>query len=267
MPVNREPHIYPGYVISQISKNAGEQEVMPYHVAQSCVSSGTHRWPDDETDLPNHVQAMITERVQTQAEIDAANAEHNAKLRAEREAAEAEAQALASARAGKPIVFIVVDGKTYLARPFPSTAIFEKDTPQTDGVISVTAENALADYKIVDDQGEVIVAELLSEQLPDVDIPDDWRDKAPLQLTAMAKKIRATKEPMKADEARAILEEWTRKDDPVSVDAPAGEGKEIPDTENRNKSDVVVDAEGKPLLSPEERAQEAAKQFVQNDDF
>lgn len=266
MPVNREPTIYQGYVISQISRNAGEKEEMPYAVAQSCVSGGTHRWADDETDMPNHVQDLITTRETEQKELDEANAKHNAEQRAIREAAEKEA----AGSAGRPIVFIAVGDKVYLARPFPDTALFQKgDVEPVEGFITVTTENALADYKVVGETETALIAELLSQETPDVDITDDWRDKKPMQLAAMAKKLRGTKESMKADEARAILEEWTKKDDQVSVD-PAdgaqGEGQK-PDTENRNQGNVPqVDNDGKPVLDPEARAQQAAREGIDDDD-
>lgn len=262
MPVNREPRIYQGYVISQISRNAGEKEEMEFGNAQICVSSGTHRWADDESDMPNHVQALIADREAKQAETDAANSELNARLRAERE----EQERLAGLNQIGAIHFTKVGELIYLARPFPDTAGFTKEIVEpTDGIISVTTENALADYKIVRETDDLYIGDLLYQQLPEVDIPADWRDKAALQLTAMAKKIRGTKESMKADAAKAIIEEWTKTDDQVSV-GEFGEGKpEVPDTENRTKSDVTVDTEGKPVLSPEERAKQAEKEGLEDD--
>jgi hypothetical protein len=62
MPINREPPIYQGYVISQIGQSAGKEVTMDFKNAQNCVMSGTHRWADDETDMSLALQAEIKAR-------------------------------------------------------------------------------------------------------------------------------------------------------------------------------------------------------------
>lgn len=265
MPVNREPLVYPGYVISKMGNNAGEQEEMPYKVAQGCVSSGTHRWHDDETDMPVHVQAIIDDRAKTQAEIDEANAKHNAEMRAQREASESKSVDELLASKARPIYFASVDDKTYLARPFPDLAVFDASIERADGKIFIVASNALAEYKVVSETETSVIAELVSAELPDVDIPDDWRDKNALQLAALGKKVRATSDKMKAEEARAILEEWTKQDDPVSAEIGNEGGEGAGEQKGTDAVNEFKDKDGN-QISPEQRAKEAEQEFLHNDE-
>lgn len=81
MPVNREPHIYQGYVISQIGQSAGGPVEMDFKNAQNCVSSGTHRWADDPTDMSLALQAQIAEREKAEADQVEADRIHNEEMR------------------------------------------------------------------------------------------------------------------------------------------------------------------------------------------
>lgn len=81
MPINREPPIYQGYVISMIGQQLGQQIEMAFKDAQNCVMSGTHRWADDETDMPNAARMIIADREAAEAAEREADAKHNAEMR------------------------------------------------------------------------------------------------------------------------------------------------------------------------------------------
>lgn len=81
MPINREPAIYQGYVISQIGQSAGQPVEMEFKNAQNCVISGTHRWADDPTDMSLALQAEIKAREQAEADQVEADRIHNAKMK------------------------------------------------------------------------------------------------------------------------------------------------------------------------------------------
>ncbi len=290
MPINREPLVYPGYVISQISRNAGERETMDYHVAQSAVASGTHRWHDEEADMPNHVQELINKRESDQAELDRANAEHNARLRAERDESEKEQAAQNTPPDDRaPIRIRKIGDDLYLARPFPATAIFDKaaiDAPNSpftseeDGDnnnVVVKLANAEATYRLKASDETSLLTELLSSTSPDVDIPEDWREKRALQLTNIAKKILGTTRPMTGLEAIAIIEEWTKVDDTVQTEADAGANQQpqpadpAKEAENNGERGNAADPnafknEQGQVVTPEERAQEAARRLAEGSD-
>lgn len=88
MPVNREPHIYQGYVISQIGQSAGKPVEMDFKTAQNCVPTGTHRWADDETGMSVALQQKIEAREQEIIEQVEADRLHNEEMRRQREEGE-----------------------------------------------------------------------------------------------------------------------------------------------------------------------------------
>ena len=81
-PVNREPRLYQGYVISQIGQQRGNRVYLEFKDAQNCVMSGTHRWADDET--PVREKAETDALAKEEAARIAADAAHNAAMKAAR---------------------------------------------------------------------------------------------------------------------------------------------------------------------------------------
>lgn len=270
MPTNREPALYQGSVISMIGVNAGAEIVMDYKTAQGCVANGTARWIDDETDLPNHIKARVAERT----------AEEDAKAESDRLAMEAKANRgatnvaqLLAERADKICVGIYTDGDgkqvEYLMRPFPAVVAFTRDLMDAEpemisvifdeagegvdtsknGDIIVKLSNGIARYRPIpeaetDDQ---IVAQLQEDDVvqPEVDIPADWQKMSHLQLIPMAKNIRGTTASMKKAEAIAIIEEWTKTDDQVSIDpADNASGEGGTQTEGQGKSQAPNPEQG-----------------------
>lgn len=280
MPVNREPHIYQGYVISQIGQQLGQEVYMDFKNAQNCVMAGTHRWADDPTDMSNVVRMQIADNDAALAAQVEADRLHNEKLKREaEEAAEAQAAAALAARYAniKSIEIRKIEGQgIFLTRPWPDetsfTAEVVEDSPpgmvtevwigEGDGAenfLDIKFANAEARYKVTgyDEENGIFYAELLSASSPDVDIPANWRELSHLQLIPLAKKITGQDGSMKKAEAVEILEAWTKVDDQVRTEEPAQatEGQEGGQQENRDLG--FRDKSGNPT-TPEARAQEAA---------
>lgn len=288
MPVNREPHIYQGYVISMIGQNRGQPEDMEFANAQACVMSGTHRWADDPTDLPNGVRVELARREAEDAASREADRIHNEEMRRQREAATVESVQAALYAKARPFAITKEDGKLYLASPFPDISAFSKELLDDDesGIVSIiegtdgevvegdivmTFENAMARYRPVGEYRGDVIAELVESMQPDVDIPDNWRELGHRQTIPLAKAIRGTSGSMKKADAEAILEKWTNVYDPVPVDAPAEEVQpkpgEGPEAGNRDQKPFSQDADGNPLTAEEKAALDAQRFAAGDDDF
>lgn len=287
MPVNREPRIYQGYVISQIGQSAGARVDMEFKNAQACVMSGTHRWADDETDMPLGLQAEIDKRKADDAARVEADRVHYEKRKADAEAAAGKSvEALIAAKA-RPIVMAKAGDDVYLARPFPKVTSFDQafieskeaegyvaigEGGDIDGDIILKVKNAIARYRplqFLDDGNMVVItAELVDATQPEVDIPVNWREMSHLQTIPLAKRIRVTTEKMTKVEAEAILEEWMKVDVEPEAEAPAapvvhkpGEG---PEAGNRDEKPFSKDADGNEL-TPEQKAALDAQKFAGGD--
>lgn len=277
-----EPHVYSGFVIAMMGPNTGERVPMPFKVAQSNVSSGMARWEDDdETSIDKGVAgklaAVEAEKVAlTEADRLANEAAKNGRVKS--------VEQLLADRA-RPIHFFTnndEDGtkRVNLGRPFPPVAIIDYSTlpgdlPQPDGLVyehrmqgdddryvSITLPNARAIYKVIEEreEGRVLLLELTEADQFDEPIAADWRNRNHLFYIPIAKAIRRSDDSMKKDEAIAIIEEWTKADDQVRVDAsreatPKGEG---PDAGNRDQNPDGGD--------PAQKAVENEKAFAGGDD-
>lgn len=188
-PFNREPRMYQGYIISLIGQSAGSRVDMEFKNAQACVSSGTHRWADDETDISPALQSQIDDRAKLEEANRESDAIHNQRMRemgmmpnqiddkgkivlptggatgvtgpsgtsvADTLAAQAQA-----------IHIIKVGDSLYLARPFPQVAAITTDLLYWgDGIVEeitdgdgddvevgdilITFENGVARYRPMD---------------------------------------------------------------------------------------------------------------------
>lgn len=283
MPINREPRIYQGYVISQIGQSAGKRVDMEFKVAQSCVSSGTHRWADDETDLPSHVQARVNEaEVARQRQIEN-DALHFKGLQEGEQRDPADVEAMAARARPLRVSVTASEGNPearhyFLAAPLPPVlavdfGVLETIKPEVDindvGEIVITFENAKARYQVVSRDDDIYIAELVESDQPNVDIPDDWRDLHHLTLIPLAKTIRRTKDSMTKDEAVAVIEEWVKSDDQVSEfegDGASQQGANAGTDGGTDEADKFKGTDGTPI-SAEERARQAAQDFDDGVDF
>lgn len=221
MPQHRnEPRIYSGKVIPMIGRDAGNPVPMDYSVAQAMVSSGQARWEDDPTPMPRQLAGEIAKReAERQAEI-AADAAHFAALQNPPKSINE-----ALVKGARPLYLgIFNEDHTFLAHPFPQIAEIDIDALNGSPVIAIDGKaiavnlpNATAVYDIVAENDAYCLAELRESTEPAVEIPDDWRDAHFLKIMAIAKKIAGLDNAvsMKKDEATAILEQWTKSDDPV----------------------------------------------------
>lgn len=301
MPLNREPLIYPGYVISLIGHNAGEEEPMEFGTAQACVSSGTHRWHDDPTDLPNGVRMMKEERDRRRAAEINADAVHAQALK-EDEAdiptskelqidksefsgtimlGQSTTASLDAERIEKGMDVKGADGVFYIRQPWPQKvrldtgllamgAAFVKPELLDGRLDTVTfnVANASAVYKAVAQDDDVVFLELADSRLPEVEIPADWRELHHFKQISLAKTVRGLDKDaaMTKVEAEAILEEWTASDDTVRKEGrPAVTDPRDPaHPEAGNRQDTSPEAGGDPVARVEERT----KEFVEaEDDF
>lgn len=287
----KEPTIYSGYVIMMIGQDAGKRIPMDYAAAQSCVVSGTARWEDDTSPVDKALKAEVERRaVERQAEIDA-DAERNRKLK---EAPASVDDALIATAGRIALVDVEEESgtKTYLARPFPVVAYFleefladghpasefiaviDDDGNNNDGVedgdIVFSVENGIARYREIARRDGLVYAELKEVAQPEVEIPDDWRDRHFLTNMSAAKAIRAldNKAKMKKDEAEAIIEGWVSTDDPIRAEEPAP-GKETNENgrilDGNHEGSGAKDENGQEI-SAEEAARRKAQEFL-NDDF
>lgn len=285
MPLNREPRIYQGYIISHIGQNAGEKEFMELKNAQACVASGTHSWADDETAISPALQAKINDREAEILRQREADALYFQKMKEEEGKPAKSVEALLASNAGRITVSVVfpiendtTSKLTYLARPLPhlvaiDVGVLETMQPNVDmnevGEIVLTFENAKARYSVVSNDGDAILAKLEEADQPEVDIPANWREMSHLQKIPMAKAIRRTSGSMKKVEAEAIIEEWTRTDgqDPEITDGAekpvhGGAGSEAGNRDTKG----FQDEDGNPITAEEKARRDAAKFAAGEDD-
>lgn len=235
----KAPQIYSGYVTSLIGLTAGQSIPMEFKVAQGLVASGQAAWDDDETALGRQLQGTIDSRAAEIAAAKAADDQHGKTMKAK-----SVEDMLASA--ARPIHIAKGEGgKVYLARPWPKVAIVTKDDGEAilggetfsmlakpddsqERTVGISLANAGAHYKWLDGNEERIILEGISADQFEGEIPADILDKAHLVYIPIAKEIRRTPdgESMKAVDAQAIIEEWMKQDDQVSIDAApvGGEG-------------------------------------------
>lgn len=283
MPINREPHIYSGYVISMIGQTAGQRVDMDFKNAQACVACGTHRWEDDETDMPLGLQAEIDAREAARLAQEESDRIHNAKLKAEREAKDAAAAKSVDAillDKARKIGIAKVDESLYLTAPFPAVTAFTREFLDSDdenspisivdgtegdvqaGDIVMNLSNAIGRYRPLSEADGVIVAQLQEAMQPEVNVPADWREMSHLQTIPLAKLIRGNGGKMTKADATAILDEWTKPDDQVPVDETAEENTGAQtERQGTDAVDGFKDKDGN-AITPAERADEAAKQFA-----
>lgn len=236
MPVMREPGIYAGYVISLIGNNKGQDEEMPYHVAQGCVQSGTHRWAQDEQPMGKSIAGEIERQRVAREEETARDLAHAERLKAAGGSPKSVGDAISAA--ARPLHVVGVANEegifiAHLARPFPkvieidSSLINVDDGEGKDGfyrqdekTLVIRLANGSAIYEIFDANEAFTFGALVEQELPEVDIPENWRERSHLVNIAAAKKLRGTSGSMTKVDGEAILEEWTRSDDPVSEEQP-----------------------------------------------
>lgn len=226
----KEPHIYSGYVKSLIGLTAGNRVPMDLKVAQGLVSMGQAAWDDDETPLGKSLQGAIDATAAERERIRLEDDEIGKVAKAQ------SVEALLTATARPIHITTGEDGKIYLARPFPRIAIVTKEEGMSimgeafaivaqpdhseESQTRISFENASAVYKVIDVSEERIVLEGVEADQFEGEIPADWRELHHLKYIPIAKEIRRTPdgESMKADQARAVLEEWTKQDDQIPVD-------------------------------------------------
>lgn len=273
-----EPAVYSGFVINMIGQNAGKRMPMDYAVAQAMVANGNARWEDDETPVHKQLAGEIARREEERQAQEAADLQHGADARAK------SVEDLLAQRARRIVIQRVTneDGSMtdYLARPFPAVTIIDHAFLDGVGVTSgilhqyvmdegveghgskmldVRLYNAEASYKLIEvlDNGSFVLERVGVDQF-EGEIPADWHDKGHLRYIPIAKEIRRNDAPMKAIDAAAVIEEWTKSDDQIPAVAPPKAKGEGPDAGNRDKSEGAGD--------PAQKSVEKEKAFVQGND-
>lgn len=193
----KEPDVYSGFVISTIGIYRGKRIPMIYKDAQAAVASGTARWEDDETPMPKNLALEIkAAEDKRQAEIEA-DAEHAKKHKA----GEGESIIDMLRAAAMPIDLAYEgegDDAVYLASPLPEVTLIDKVHAYEGFPLNVegqnvelTVANATAFYKIEWEDDTHYLCTLGESEVPDVEIPEDWRERNHLANIAAAKKIGA----------------------------------------------------------------------------
>lgn len=275
MPQHRnEPPIYSGSVISMIGNDAGKPLLMPYKVAQGMVASGQARWEDDPSPMPRQLSGEIAARAAAEEASRLADIEHNKRLKEQGPPVDD-----AVRDAARKIVFTETPEGVYIARPLPRFARFAfelLDDKLTDdiiifdeNVVTLSVNNATAEYRVLERDDTSALTELVLADQPDVEIPEDWRDRHFQTNIAAARKIRAldSNVSMTKDDAEAIIAEWVRTDDPVSTEvasgAPTNEQGRVLDGNHRGNAGKDEDGAD---LSAEEIARRKAEEFAAGDD-
>lgn len=299
MPQHREePRIYSGKVVIMIGNDAGNTVPMDYTVAQAMVASGQARWTDDTSPMPRHLAAQIAERDRVRNEEIAADAAHNQALKDAAanggQSADPQGMQPGDFTGGRPLNTRSIGGVVYLSSPFPQrleiTQELAKDTKDAltisiaENAMVIILANAEARYEIVAGNEDFLYCELVEATMPEIDLPDNWRERAHIANIGAAKKLYQLDPSHKLTKADAeqYLEDWTRSyDDQVP---PEGAGSEpgVPTNENGRKLDgnhegpKTEDENGKPILgedgnpavvkTPAEIAAEAERKIVEDAD-
>lgn len=295
MPNNRnEPAIYSGRVMMMMGSEMGNLVTTPYKVAQGLVSSGQARWEGDTSPMPRQVAQIIREREEAAARAIA----EDAAIYAASQAGSEGKGGLTDRSGARPFTLIMRNGKIYLGSPFPAIVeiapeLFDEESSsgfveRKDDMIAFRAENASAIYRDQSLPGDAFIyAELVEATMPEVEIPENWRERNHFPNIADAKKIMGldAKEKMTKAEAEEILERWTAKDDTVPTEDGSGDGGEGGASRNENGRNLdgnhegpktegedgkpIVGEDGKPAVvkTPEEIAKESERAFVEGDGF
>ena len=285
MPQHREePRIYSGKILMLDGSQMGELVPTPYIVAQGLVASGQARWEGDETPLPRHTAAVIAERRRKREEETAADDAHFAAKQAA-EAGESltpKTMQPGDVAGARPLYIAEYpDSHVVILRPFPQRVEMSRELVENDDDnvvikrvedrVQMTFANASALYQIVAENEEFVYAELLESTMPEVEIPNDWRERNHLVNIGAAKKLMALDSKMNKADAVAVIEEWTKVDDTIPAEKQSAEQRNENGRilDGNHEGPKTEDKDGKPIegeaKTPAQIAEEAERKFAEDE--